>query len=454
MRSPLAIVVPLAASLLTSCSLTRTHYNRPNMPLSATYEHADANARASIDQWWRSFSDTNLNALIDEVLKKNSDLALADLNVRIAQLQTHLAIINPIVSVGYAYDYSKPVKGAVAATQFHSLTALASYEPDLWDQLGALEDVARWEARATQQDRQSAALALVGAAVNLYFQLAYLNYRVTLGEQSIAYAAIILQLVEVRKAAGGASQLEVAEAEQSLGSQKASQVDLIEQRVEIRSELTVLLSGTSWPQSAERLAVPEGPPPSVAAGLPSSLLDRRPDLRAAELRLRETLAQTDATRLSFYPNFALTGSLGTASTGLTELVSNPLGSVAAALSVPLVQLNQARFATKVARTLYDKAAVSFRKTFLQALIDVDNALSARAQLANEAIQLEHLHESAKTAERLYQVRYRAGAVGLQAWLDAHQSRQAAEIALAANRLSRLQNYASLCQALGGDADHL
>jgi hypothetical protein len=120
-----------------------------------------------------------------------------------------------------------------------------------------------------------------------------------------------------------------------------------------------------------------------------SRTERRPDLRAAELRLRETLAQTDATRLSFYPNLSLTGSVGTASTGLSEIVSNPLGSLAATLSAPFIQVNQAHFATAVARAQYDKAVVSFRKTLLKALIDVDNALSARIQLAEEGANLEH-----------------------------------------------------------------
>src|SRR3984957_20470995 len=104
----------------------------------------------------------------------------------------------------------------------------------------------------------------------------------------------------------------------------------------------------------------------VASDLPASLLDRRPDLRAAEMRLRETLAQTDATRLSFYPNLSLTGSLGTASTRLSELVSNSLGSLAATLTAPFIQINQAHFATALARTQYDKAVVSFRKVLLQA----------------------------------------------------------------------------------------
>jgi len=119
--------------------------------------------------------------------------------------------------------------------------------------------------------------------------------------------------------------------------------------------------------------------------------------------------------------------------------------------VPFIQLNQARFATALARTQYDKAVVSFRKAVLQALIDVDNALSARARLEEEGVQLERSLGSAMTVERLYEIRYRAGAVALRVWLDAQEARRHAELAIASNRLARLWNYANLCQALGGDA---
>src|ERR1700722_11560610 len=326
-RSRVLPLVLLCSPLLMSCGLMRTYYSRPLVNVPASYFHADENAKASLDRWWQSFDDLKLNALVEKALNNNNDLALAALNVRAAQLQVHLAVINPIVAAGYTYDYSKPLNGSVPAMRFHSLTASVSYEVDLWDQLGAVKDVARWEARATEQDRQSAAVALIGTVVDLYYQLADLNYRIDMSEQSIAYATRTLQIVQVLKTAGGATQLELAESEQGLESRKAAPSALQEQRVELRNALTVLRNGPPWSEECERPAVPDGTPPPVAPGLPFSLLDRRPDLRAAELRLRETLAQTDATRLSFYPNLILTGSLGTASTGLSELVSNPLGSL-------------------------------------------------------------------------------------------------------------------------------
>ena len=443
------VLILILACGLAGCHALRTRYVAPPVNVPVTYAHADAAARASLDRWWTAFNDPNLDALIEEALKTDADLALAALNVSGARLQVHLAVINPTVAAGYTYEASKPWNGAAPTAQFHSLTAAASYEIDLWGQLGAVKDVARWEARATEEDRQAAGLTLIGTAVTLYFEIADASHRITVGEASLRSAEKTLELVRLLKAAGGATQLDVADAEASLETQRATQAQLVEQRVELRNALSVLLNGTPWPEAQERGAVPDDAPPPVASDLPISLLHRRPDLRAAELRLRETLAQTDATRLSFYPNLSLTGSLGTASTGLSEVISNPLGSLAVALSVPFIQVNQAHFAAALARTQYDEAVLRFQETLLRALSDVDNALSARTQLATEAADLERALESAQTAERLHEVRYRAGAEALQLWLAAQEARRQAELALAGNRLGRLQNYATLCQALGG-----
>src|SRR5262249_9309728 len=156
-------------------------------------------------------------------------------------------------------------------------------------------------------------------------------------------------------------------------------------------------------------------------------------------------ARADATRLSFYPAITLTGSVGTASTELAQVVQNPVGTLAATLTLPFVQINQARFAIGIARTQYEQAVIVFRKTLLQALYEVDDALSARAQLAEQGAQIEHALEAAKTVEHLYEVRYQAGAVALRFWLDAQESRRQAEVAVVNNRLARIQNYVALCK---------
>src|SRR5262249_49582228 len=135
---------------------------------------------------------------------------------------------------------------------------------------------------------------------------------------------------------------------------------------------------------------------------------------------------------------------------LAGLVSNPVVSIAGALSTPFLQIDQARFRTALARTQYELALSQFQQTLLQALYDVDTALAALSQLAEEGHLLESSLSAARDVEHLYEIRYRSGAIALHFWLDAQQTRRAAEIELAQNRLNALQGYSALCQALGGD----
>ena len=176
--------------------------------------------------------------------------------------------------------------------------------------------------------------------------------------------------------------------------------------------------------------------------------------QAAESRLRTLLALADATRVSFYPQVTLTGGVGTGGSEFAELLQNPVGTLAATLAAPFVQVNQARFSTALARNDYEAASVVFRATLMQALYEVENALSRRKQLTEEAGWLEKSLDSARQIERLHEARYRNGTVALQLWLDSQESRRQAELALAGNRLARLQNFTALCRALGGGANTL
>jgi len=141
--------VALIIALLPACSLMRTHYTHPQINVPATYAHSSDDAKASVNRWWESFGDLRLDALVAEALRSNNDLALAALNVRAAELQVRLAVVNPAVAAGYTYDYSRALNGSTAAVRFHSLTGSVSYEVDLWDQLAATKDAALSEARAT-----------------------------------------------------------------------------------------------------------------------------------------------------------------------------------------------------------------------------------------------------------------------------------------------------------------
>ena len=463
-RRPLALAVLL---MLGGCASTfNAVFRTPALKLPAQYSQGGAvstpltaatpaTPAPAGTPWWTRLNDPVLDQLVAEVLARNNNLAAATIRVRRAQLQAGLAeqALQPALAGSANMGTRRSLEGDASSSRSSGVTLSASYEIDLWNKLGSQREVARWEALASEQDRQSTRLALVATTARLYWQLAFVNQRLAANTQSIAYSQTTFQLVQTQYRAGAASGLEVAEAQQALASQQASQSALQQQAVEARTALALLLDSAPGSQEVSNpAALPSGELPALQAGLPASLLARRPDLRAAELRLRESFSKIDATRASYYPALNLTGSLGTSSTQLTKLLQNPVAALGLGVTLPFLQRANMQLSIKVSETQYEEAVVNFRQTLYTALGDVDNALSSRQQLALQATRLEESLQAARTAERLYEARYRAGAAALKAWLDAQEKRRSADIALADNRLARLNSQLALYQALGGDAE--
>ncbi|PZQ11527.1 MAG: RND transporter [Rhodanobacter denitrificans] len=447
-------LLALAIGTLCACGpAVRTPYVRPDVTLPVAWQATAPDGAVTVDAWWRRFDDAALDAAIDAVLARNNDLAAATIRVRRAQLQADLARNQfvPAVSAGVNSGISRSLDHGGPSSRSNSASLSVSYEVDLWGRLGSERDAAVWEALATEQDREATAIALVGTTARLYWELAYLNQRLAASRMSIEVARRTLDFVRVQYRAGAVSALEVSDAEQNLASQEASDASLQQQRIETRNAWAILFDGPPGEIGVDPQDLPDGELPAIDAGLPADLLARRPDLRAAELRLRASLANADATRASYYPRLTLTGSAGGSSVSLGDVLANPVGSLGAGLALPFLQFNQMRLSTQVSESQYAEAVVGFRQTLYQALADVDNALAARLTQAERARLLEASLVAALKSERLYEVRYKAGAVALRAWLDAQERRRAAEIALAENRLARLDNQVSIYQALGGDA---
>ena len=423
--------------------------NTPTQTLAPQPTYPAHNVAA--DAWWRGFGDARLNRMVEQALTANSDLAAAGLTLRKARLEAGLAEADlwPSASGSGSGSASRYTDSHDHFDREYSASATLSWEIDLWGKLRAQRDVARWEAVATEQDRENTALALIGEVCTDYWQLAYLNQSIAAGEQNLQRLQKTLQLVQVEFSAGSVSRLELREAEQNLQSERTSQSQLLQERVEIRNAITVLLDGAPWPQADEPQDLNAATSPALTPGMPAELLARRPDLRAAELRLRESLAQVKATARSYYPALTLTGSLGGSSTALSDVVKHPIATLGAGLSLPFLDIAQARLNTRIAGTSYEIAATQFRTTLYTALSEVDNALSAREQLAAQVSSARQSYEAARDIERMYEVRYRAGATDLRTWLDAQQTLRESELSLAQARLSQLDNDVTLYQALGG-----
>jgi len=446
------------ALLLAGCAV-HTQPQDPHLKLPAQWNMAAASKSAGSSEgehqaWWKEFNDSQLDTLISEALHNDNTLASAILRVQRARLQAGLSntSITPTVTVGANLSEEKII-GTPGTYRYDSLTGSLSYEMDLWGRLASQRDSAAWEAQATLADCQTAAISLIGTTATLYWQVALNNQQIAIGETNLSDAEKTLAMVRTKYAAGASSGVDVAQAEQNLSVLQAAQTQLIQQRNQTRHALAILFNQPPEFAVVERLSLSQESLPAVETNMPASLLGHRPDLHADELRLRESLANVDSTKAGFYPTFTLNGSYATNSNPVTMALQNPIVTLGAGLTLPFIQWNTTKLTIKVSENQYAEAVSNFRQHLYTALSEVEDALSARAQYAAEGEKLKLSLEQAKRAESLTQVRYRAGEINVQLWLDAQQKVRSAEMALAQNRFNQLGNHVKLYKALGKDVEN-
>ena len=443
------------STALTGCSaVVKTPYQAPAVQVPQQFQYdAQKNKNLNLtDQWWTLFNDAQLNQLIEQVLAKNSDLSVAGITLKQARLQAGLAEnkqglrTSSSISTGHNYDLGS----GNDSSRGLSTSVGVSYELDLFGKLANQTKASRWEALATEQDLQATEQSLVGTTAKLYWQLGYLNERYQTIQQNLASTQKIYSLVQTQYKAGAVSGLDLTQAEQSVQSQKASLSQITQQRVEARTAIAVLLhEPVQQLNIQEPSQLPRNVLPNIAVGLPAEILARRPDLQAAELRLRKTLANKDATKASYYPSINLTGNLGASSTSLTQLLQNPALTLGASLSLPFLQYNDMKKDIAMSDLDYEKAIIQYRQTLYQAFADVENALSNRTQL-DQQVQLQQRNvELATKTERLTEVRYRNGAIALKNLLDTQETTRNARLSLVESKQNQYNAYVTLMQALGG-----
>ncbi|MFG0595850.1 efflux transporter outer membrane subunit [Delftia sp. WSY_9] len=445
-------VLACAVALAGCGAITRTTYEAPQVALPAQFEHAQPSAATPAPEaWWRAFGDPRLDAWIDMALARNPDLATAGIRVRRAALQAQLAgrALLPQPGGTLSTGASRPLSGSPRSTlETSSATLSVGWELDLFDRLGAQRDAAVFEAQASEQDRQAVALSLAATTASLYWQLALANERLEFARQSLEYTRRTGELVEAQYRSGAVSSLERREARQALAEQQALLSQYTQARAELRQALNELLLGAEAP-GGEPQALPTGALPAIAAGLPAELLGRRPDLRAAELRLRASLASSDAAAARYYPTLSLTGSLGGSSNSLLDLLANPVAALGASMTLPFLNVGEMRLNTAIARNQHEEAVVNFRKSLYAALAETEKALSARTELASQEQAQQRVMQESAEITRLYEARYRAGQVPLRTWLDAQERSRNAQLALSALHLAQLQNQVTINKVLGG-----
>jgi len=458
----LASALLLGSSLVGCAAVVKTPYEQPSIAVPGSFQNNTALSKqiyddVLADQWWTLFKDPQLNTLVEDVLSRNSNLAVAGINLQQARIQARQTQSQQGVRIGDARvstgrQFSLDGDGDRSTGISLGYPGL-SYELDLFGKLANQTEAARWEARATEQDLQATAQSLIGTTAQLYWQLAYLNERYSVVQQNLATAQKTYDLVRVQYRAGAVSGLDLTQAEQAIQSQQATLSQIEQQRVETRTALAVLMNmpvqqlSIQEPQRLPNIALP-----AIEAGLPASLLSRRPDLNAAELRLRKALANKDANKASYYPSISLTGSLSTGigtSTSLSDALKNPVATLGAGLTLPFLQWNDMKRDLQVNELEYEKAILQYRQTIYEAFADVENALSNRTELTKQVELQRRNVELAEKTERLTEVRYRNGAVALKNLLDAQETTRNARLSLVQTRQNQYNAYVTLLQALGG-----
>ena len=457
----LASALILSSSLVGCAALVKSPYEQPNIATPSSFQnskivskqiHADAYA----DQWWTLFNDVQLNQLVDKVLAANSDLAVAGINLQQARIQAKQSQSQQGIRVGDAGASAKhrfSLDGDGDSSNGISLSYPGlSYELDLFGKLANQTQASRWEALASEQDLQATAQSLIATTAQLYWQLGYLNERLSVANQNLASTQKTYELVQTQYRAGAVSGLDLTSAEQAVQSQKASLSQIEQQKVEARTALAVLLNLTVQQLNINEPAkLPQSKLPEISSGLPAELLSRRPDLKATELRLRKALANKDANKAKYYPSISLTGSFttGGSSTSLTQVLSNPAAILGAGLSLPFLQWNDMKRDLKVNELEYEKSIIQYRQTMYKAFADVENALSAHNELDKQVSLQERNVQLAEKTEHLTQVRYNNGAIALKNLLDAQKTAREARLNLVSTKQSQYNAYVTLMQALGG-----
>ncbi len=451
----------MAAILLSACSLT-PDYVRPPLPIAAAYPAAptgEAPGSASAIVWREFFPDPGLQALIAAALDNNRDLRTAALRIEEARALYGIqaADLLPSLNAGISGNRvrtpaSLSLSGKEAITSNYQVgLSLAAFELDYLGRVRSLKDAALNLYLASDEARQAAQIALVGEVAKAALAERALAEQQDLAQKSLSGREDAYKLAQQRFDVGASSALDLRLNETLLQAARISLLALTRQRAQAANGLTLLTGKprTELPElqglAAQRILA-ELPP-----GLPSELLTRRPDIRAAELKLLAANANIGAARAAFFPRITLTAGVGAASNTLTGLFNAGAGtwSFAPQLLLPIFDAGRNRANQSLAEVRKNLAIVDYEKVIQTAFREVADALVARASLDTQLEAQSALLAAQAERLRLVDLRYQNGIASFIEVLDAQRELFAQEQALVQVRLLRLTNAIDLYRALGG-----
>jgi len=453
----------VAAALLGGCSLIPA-YERPAAPVPQTFGTGqpaaapDLPAAAeTLPDWQSYFPDPALHALVEAALANNRDLRLALARVEEARALAGVARADRFPTLAAQADGSRTrtpadlssTGTARTSSRYDANLGITAFELDFWGRVAALSDAARAQYLASDEAAQSFRVSIIGDVVSTAYQFAALAEQSRLADETLKTRAESLDLIRKRFDAGLASQLDVLAAESLVETVRAQAADLARQRAQAENALRLLVGATDTVPTASVLA----PLSELTPGLPSDVLLRRPDVRAAEQRLIASNANIGAARAAFFPRIALTGEFGTASSALSGLFGS--GSTAwlfqPVLSLPLFDAGRNQANLEVAQARKVQRVADYEKTLQQAFREVADALSARTTYRDQLTAQEaNLRTQEARLERV-QARERAGLSSYLEVLDASRDAFSAQQAVVTTRLQLQSARIALYKALGGGA---
>ena len=467
MKYPLTAII-LAAGLLSSCAVG-PNYARPTIPLPANFRAPEplpaSQAESLADlKWFEVFNDEELQYLTRTALKQNYDLR--DAVARVEQARANLGITRsnqfPQVSASgdiqftrLSRDGSLPLPETFVPSQNRTWGQaslnLLSFEVDLWGRLRRSTEAARANLLNAEENRKAIVTTLVSDVATDYFNLLQLDYELEISRRTLETRRESLRLVEERRGGGVATLLDLRQAEQ-LVSSAAETIPTLQQQIEqTENQVNLLIGENPGNVTRGRKFVEQEMPPEVPAGMPSSLLERRPDIRAAEQALIAANANIGVAKAAYFPQLSLSGLLGGQSTQLSSLFSGPHStwSFVPQLSQPIFTAGRLKSNVKLAEAERDSALIQYEKTIQTAFGEVSNALIAHQRTRESRVEQEKLVLALQDRTRLAYVRYRGGVDTQLNALDADRDLFQAELSLAQIRLGELLSVVQLYKALGG-----
>jgi NodT family efflux transporter outer membrane factor (OMF) lipoprotein len=459
-----AEVLGVAVLLLGGCTVG-PNYVRPTAEAPADYKEAgnwkaaqpsDAIAKG---KWWEVYGDPQLNALEEQVSVSNQSLkaAQAQFVEARAAIRTVRAAYLPTVTAnasaaGTRQSQNRALFGStspITYTDYQLPPIDASWEPDVWGRVRRTVEAARSEAQATAADLANVDLSLHAELALDYFQLRGLDSQQQLLDSTVESYEHALQLTDSRYKGGVASGVDVAQAQTQLETTRAQAADVAVDRTAFEHAIAVLIGKPPYHFSQQPLPLAT-PPPAIPPGLASELLERRPDIAAAERRVQEANAQIGVARAAYFPIFALTGGGGFESSKITNLLDGPSGFWSLAGSAELIfDGGQRRGVTEEARANYDKSVDTYRQTTLTAFQEVEDNLAALRILEDEAKIQDAAVAAAQHSLDLSNSRYKGGVANYLEVTTAQSAALGNERAAVDVLTRRMAASVLLVKALGG-----